>query len=432
MAAHPDSIISPDEGAFEESPYTKADPQPYVDPYSLPLEALNPANPSLFYQDAHWDTFARLREEAPIHYTKKSEFGAYWSFVKYKHIKYIDTHHEDFSSYPAITVGEPDEELPLPMFIAMDPPSHGLQRKAVSPVAGPRNLSALQPIIRRRAGAILDELPVGETFNWVERVSIEQTTQMLATLFDFPWEDRYKLTRWSDVATATPQSGLVESEQARRMELLECREYFNRLWKERTGRTKGNDLISLMANDPATEDMSEAEFLGNLVLLIVGGNDTTRNSLSGGVVALNRFPEQFAKLRADPSLIPNMVSEIIRWQTPLAHMRRRAVRDIEFEGHKIREGDKVVMWYLSGNRDEEVFENAEAFDIERGNARSHMAFGFGIHRCMGNRVAEMQLKIVWEECLKRFRHVEVVGEPERIFSAFVHGYSDLPVRLHPR
>lgn len=432
MVTNPETTVSCQDDVFEEPRFSKADPQPYVDPYTLPLDELNPANPSLFYQDLHWDTFKRLREEAPIHFTPKSEFGAYWSFSKYRDIKYIDTHHEDFSSYPAITVGEPDAELPLPMFIAMDPPSHGAQRKAVSPAAGPRNLSALQPIIRRRAGAILDELPVGETFNWVERVSIEQTTQMLATLFDFPWEDRYKLTRWSDVTTGTPESGVVESEDARRLELLQCREYFNRLWKERTGNTDGNDLISLMANDPATQDMSEAEFLGNLVLLIVGGNDTTRNSLTGGVVALNRFPEQFDKLRANPSLIPNMVSEIIRWQTPLSHMRRRAVRDIEFDGHQIREGEKIVMWYVSGNRDDEVFDNPETFDIERPNARSHVAFGFGIHRCMGNRVAEMQLKIVWEEFLKRFAHVEVVGEPERIFSAFIHGYSDLPVRLHSK
>ena len=429
MATAPESIHSSD--ALEQPRFSKQNPQPYVDPYSVPINDLRPANPSLFFQDAHWEMFKRLREEAPVHYTEKSEFGPYWSFSKYKDIKYIDTHHEDFSSYPAITVGEPDQELPLPMFIAMDPPLHGPQRKAVSPVAGPRNLSALQPIIRGRAGAILDELPVGETFNWVDHVSIEQTTQMLATLFDFPWEERHKLTRWSDVATGTPESGVVESEEARRAELQECREYFNRLWKERVGRTDGNDLITLMANDPATQDMSEEEFLGNLVLLIVGGNDTTRNSLSAGVVALNRFPDQFDKLRANPDLIPNMVSEIIRWQTPLAHMRRRALRDVEIAGHKIREGDKVVMWYVSGNRDEEVFENPDAFDIERPNARSHVAFGFGIHRCMGNRVAEMQLKIVWEELLKRFRHVEVMGEPERIFSAFIHGYADLPVRLHP-
>jgi cytochrome P450 len=315
------------------------------------------------------------------------------------------------------------------MFIAMDPPKHDEQRKVVSPVVGARNLAALEPIIRERVCLILDSLPVGEEFNWVDKVSIELTTQMLATLFDFPWEDRRKLTRWSDVATADVESGIVESEEQRREELIECLEYFSALWQERAGKEPGNDLLSLMAHGEATQDMDPQEFLGNLVLLIVGGNDTTRNSLSGGLFALNQFPEQFDRLRADPGHIPNMVSEIIRWQTPLAHMRRRATRDVVLGGQQIREGDKVVMWYVSGNRDSAMFENADDFVIDRPNARKHIAFGFGIHRCMGNRVAEMQLRIAWQEILKRFSRLEVVGDPVRVRSAFVKGYSELPVIL---
>ncbi len=412
--------------------YSKDDLEPYIDPFDLPLEALNPASPSLFFRNLHWKHFKRLREEAPLHYTAESMHGPYWSLTRYADVKAVDMDHKTFSSYPAITVAEPEDDLPLPMFIAMDQPAHGPQRRAVSPVVGPRNLAALEPIIRERAGAILDSLPVGETFNWVEKVSIEQTTQMLATLFDFPFEDRHKLTRWSDVTTGSPESGVVESREGRRLELIECREYFDRLWQQRIGNLEGNDLISLLANDANTQDMPPDQFLGNLVLLIVGGNDTTRNSLSASVVALNQFPDQFDKLRANPSLIGNMVSEVIRWQTPLAHMRRRALRDVEMHGKTIREGDKVVMWYVSGNRDSEVFENADEFDIERANARSHVSFGFGIHRCMGNRVGEMQLRIVWEEFLKRFSDVEVVGEVERVFSDFVHGYRTLPVRLRAR
>jgi len=174
------------------------------------------------------------------------------------------------------------------------------------------------------------------------------------------------------------------------------------------------------------------ELLGNLMLLIVGGNDTTRNSISGGVYFLNQFPEQYAKLKADPSLVPNMVSEIIRYQTPLAHMRRVATEDTELGGQKIRKGDKVVMWYVSGNRDEDAIDRPDEFLIDRPNARRHVSFGFGIHRCMGNRVAEMQLRILWEEILKRFDYVEVVGEPERVLSNFVLGYTNLPVVLHPK
>jgi len=406
-----------------------------ADPYTLPLEEVNPAQGVLFQNDAHWPYFERLRKEDPVHFTAESEFGAYWSVTRYEDIKYVDMNHKLFSSEGGITLAEQDEDFTLPMFIAMDPPKHDEQRKVVAPVAGPRNLSALEPEIRRRVGNILDSLPRDQDFNWVKHLSIELTTQMLATLFDFPFEDRYKLTRWSDVATAPPGTGIVDSEEERRAELLECLEYFTGLWHERAKRKEpGNDLVSMLAHGGSTRDMLDRpmEYLGNLILLIVGGNDTTRNSLTGGVLALNQFPGEYDKLRQKPELIPNMVAEIIRWQTPLAHMRRRALEDTEVGGKTIKEGDKVCMWYVSGNRDPDVFDNADDFIIDRKNARSHISFGFGIHRCMGNRVGEMQLRIVWEEILKRFHAVEVVGDPVRVYSSFVKGYSELPVRLVER
>jgi cytochrome P450 len=296
----------------------------------------------------------------------------------------------------------------------------------------PHNLALLEPIIRERAARILDDLPIGETFNWVDRVSIELTTQMLATLFDFPFEERRKLTRWSDVATALPvPGGIVETEDARQAELMECLAYFTRLWDERIARPPAGDLVSMMAHSEATRNMTPDEYLGNLTLLIVGGNDTTRNSLTGGVLALNLFPAEYDKLRkGGPAMIPNMVPEIIRWQTPLAHMRRTALIDTEIAGQPIRKGDKVLMWYVSGNRDETVIERPDDFVIDRERPRQHLSFGFGIHRCVGNRLAELQLKIVWEEILKRFSFVEVVGEPTRVRSSFVKGYEALPVRLH--
>ncbi len=403
-----------------------------ADPYTLPLEEVNPAQGALFQNDAHWPYFERLRKEDPVHFTAESDFGPYWSVTKYHDIKHVDMNHQIFSSEGGITLGDQDEDFQLPMFIAMDPPKHDEQRKVVAPVAGPRNLSALEPEIRERVCNILDSLPVGEDFNWVKHVSIELTTQMLATLFDFPFEDRHKLTRWSDVATAPIGTGIIDSEDQRRAELIECLEYFTGLWHERAGRAEpGHDLISMLAHGESTRDMLDRpmEYLGNLILLIVGGNDTTRNSLSGGVLALNQNPDQYQKLRSDPKLIPNMVAEIIRWQTPLAHMRRRALVDTELGGKTIRAGDKVCMWYVSGNRDPEVFDDPDAFVIDRKNARSHVSFGFGIHRCMGNRVGEMQLRIVWEEIGKRFHAVEVTGEPKRVYSSFVKGYSELPVRL---
>lgn len=399
--------------------------------WSMPLEDINVADPELFRSNTFWPYFERLRKEDPVHYCKEHEFGPYWSVTKYNDIMFVDTNHALFSSEPSITIVDPKEDFPLPMFIAMDPPKHDLQRKVVSPIVSPSNLAMLESTIRERVNRIFDELPVGETFDWVDKVSVELTTQMLATLFDFPWEDRRKLTYWSDITTAGPASPLFVSEEHRRAQLMDCAQYFMGLWNERVNLTEpGNDLISMLAHGESTRNMSTMEFLGNLLLLIVGGNDTTRNSITGGVLALNENPGEYDKLRADHSLIPNMVSEIIRWQTPLAHMRRNATQDVELGGKLIKKGDKVVMWYVSGNRDDEVIENADRFIIDRPRARQHLSFGFGIHRCVGNRLAEMQLKIVWEEILKRWNRIEVMGEPERIPSSFVKGYATLPVRIH--
>ena len=406
-----------------------------TDPYSLPLDALNPAQPGLFQADAIWPVFERLRREAPVHYTRDSEFGPYWSISKYKPIMQVEVDTETFSSdvfRGGITVRDPEPDFVLPMFIAMDPPVHDLQRAAVNPVISPINLARLEILIRERAGAILDRLPVGEVFDWVETVSIELTTQMLATLFDFPQEERHKLTRWSDVSTAIPGSGIIESEQQRQAELLECLMRFTELWNERVNAPPTGDLISLMAHAEATRHQTPMEYLGNLVLLIVGGNDTTRNSITGGLLALNRFPDQYTKLLSDPGLVPNMVPEIIRWQTPLAHMRRTATRDVEFGGQHIRQGDRVVMWYVSGNRDEDAIERPNAFDIERARPRRHLSFGFGIHRCLGERLAELQLRVMWEEILARFGRIEVVEEPRRVYSSFVNGYERMMVRVSER
>ena len=405
------------------------------DPWSIPLDQMDPGRASLFRDDAFWPYFERLRQQDPIHFTPDSKFGPYWSITKFKDIMAVDIDHKRFSSdwtYGGITIRDPDDvDLRLPMFIAMDPPKHDAQRKVVSPIVAPDNLAKLEGLIRGRVGQILDALPRNTPFDWVDLVSIELTTQMLATLFDFPWEDRRKLTRWSDVATADEDSGIIESREHRQAELFECADYFMRLWNERVNSPNpGGDLISMMAHGEATRNMDRMEYLGNLILLIVGGNDTTRNSLTGGLYALSKNPAEWAKLKANHGLVENMVSEIIRWQTPLAHMRRTATEDVEMGGKTIRKGDKVVMWYVSGNRDTDVIEDADKFIIDRKNARHHLSFGFGIHRCVGNRLAEMQLRIVWEEILKRGLDLEVLEEPTRVLSSFVKGYERMMVKIN--
>jgi len=407
-----------------------------TDPWSVPLAKIDVADSELFETDTHWRWFERLRTEDPVHYCAQGDFGPYWSVTRYDDVVHVEKHPEIYSSMPTIVIGDPDPSFQVyPGFIAMDGAKHTAHRKVVQPVASPRNLTVLEPLIRTRVREILDGLPVGETFDWVDRVSIELTTGMLATLFDFPYAERRKLTHWSDVATASPvmvgAGGITEEE--RRSELLVCLDEFTALWKQRQDRppTERLDFVTALANADATRGMDPMEYLGTLILLIVGGNDTTRNSITGGVLALNEDPGEYEKLRADRSLVENMVSEIIRWQTPLAHMRRTATREAELAGKRIAAGDKVVMWYVSANRDAAVFDEPDAFRIDRPNARAHLSFGIGVHFCMGSRLAEMQLRVLWEELLARYRMVEVVGAPKRVRSNFVKGYTELPVRVHP-
>lgn len=404
------------------------------DAADLLISQINPHNPHLFAEDRWQSHFERLRNEDPVHFNEIEAAGRYWSITKYHDLKEIEVDWKTFSNSPSIVLGLPMDRLPpeeerIVTFIAMDPPEHRDQRRTVTPSVQPRNLENVEPMIRERTVEVLESLPEGETFDWVDTVSIELTTRMLATLFDFPFDDRRKLTRWSDVVFAIPEpGGIVESHEQRRDELIECVEYFSRLWEERRGKP-GHDFVSMLANGEHTKDMSPLQHLGNLLLLIVGGNDTTRNTMSGSVYGLNKFPEQYDKLIANPDLIRNMVQEIIRWQTPLPYMRRTATKDVEFRGKQIRKHDQVLLWYISANRDTDVFENPDVIDIERPNADQHLSFGYGIHRCMGSRLAEMQLRILWEEILDRFEKIEVMAEPTRTLSSFVHGYTELPVQI---
>lgn len=404
---------------------------------TLDLEAIDLADVEPWRQDKMWDRLERLRKEDPVHYTPDSIFGPYWSITRHRDIVAVDSDHKRFSSDSSmggITLSDMPDGMVSRSFISSDEPVHSAQRKVAQPAVAPTALRDYEPLIRQRTQAVLDSLPVGEPFDWVDRVSIELTAMMLATLFNYPQERRRELTRWSDVTTNPTDPDICPGGMEQwREELTQCAHVFWEIYQGRKNAEPAGDLMSLLAHGEATKNMDPRELLGNVILLIVGGNDTTRNSMSGGVYALNKFPDQYAKLKADHGLIPNMVSEIIRWQTPLAYMRRTALEDVEMHGKLIRKGDKVAMWYVSGNRDESFWdEDPNQLIINRKQARNHVSFGFGIHRCVGNRLAELQLRILWEEILARFEHVEVLDEPSRVSSSFVKGYSWLPVVCHPR
>ncbi|WP_404337073.1 cytochrome P450 [Sphingomonas sp. MMS12-HWE2-04] len=397
----------------------------------LRADPLDVSRPELYRDDLWHAPFRTLRETAPVHYHADTAFGPFWSVSTYKPIVQIESLPDLYSSQAGgITIADLQEgDIKMPMFIAMDRPKHTGQRRTVAPAFTPSEMVRMSADIRARTAELLDTLPVGETFDWVDRVSIELTTQMLAILFDFPWEERRLLTYWSDWAGDIEVFKDPARKEQRRTVLFECAAYFGKLWQAKLGKEPTPDLISMMIHSDAMAQMDQYEFLGNLILLIVGGNDTTRNTMSAFAWGLEQFPDERAKLEADPGLIANATQEIIRWQTPLAHMRRTATQDSELEGQHIKAGDKLALWYLSANRDESIFPHADRIIVDRENARRHLAFGHGIHRCVGARLAELQVGVLIEEMAKRRLRVNVTGEPERVAACFVHGYKKMPVAL---
>ena len=405
---------------------------PYIDLSALPLDRIDVSDPRLYQHDCWYPLFERLRKESPVHYCAESAYGPYWSLSRYKDIVECEMDTQTFSSVSnSVQIQDKPPDKRFLNFLGMDPPAHTGQRRVVSPMFAPTGLRAMTELIRERTRRVLDGLPRDREFDWVERVSIELTTMMLATLLDFPFEERNRLTYWSDVAMTNVNApgALVKSEQERFNVLREMSDYVGQLFSERRKLPPGPNLLSMLAHGGATQDMQPSEFMGTLVLLIVGGNDTTRNSMTGGLLALAEHPDEYRKLQQNHSLVHSLVPEIIRYVTPVIHMRRTAVKDITFGGKQIRAGDKVVMWYISGNRDPDAIERPDEFIIDRERPRQHLAFGYGIHRCLGSGLAELQLRVLWEEILQRFPMIEICGEPKRAYSNFLRGIHSMPVRI---
>lgn len=401
---------------------------------ALPLDQFDVSDPKLFQEDVWQPYFARLRRDAPVNYVTDSPHGPYWSVTKYKDIIAVEVNHKVFSSSDelgGIQINDAPKGMERTSFIRMDPPEHDSQRREVSGTVNPITLAKMEDLIRQRTNMVLDKLPRGETFNWVQHVSIELTSMMLATLFDYPVEKKAQLIRWSDtfICDINAPDAPVKSEEERFAQQMAFAEHMNEIWEDRAKKPKSFDVISILAHGEATSKMTLRERMGILILFLVGGNDTTRNSMTGGLWGLSQFPAEFQKLRANHDLVTSAVSEIVRWQTPVIHMRRTAIADAEVGGKQIKAGDKVVVWYISGNRDDSVIDRADEFIVDRARPREHMSFGFGIHRCLGNRLAEMQLKILWEEVLRRDLKIEVMDKPTYVYSNFLHAIRNLPVRI---
>ncbi len=407
---------------------------PRAHAWSMPIDKFDLSDPQLFHDDVWHPYFERHRKEAPVNYIEDSPYGPYWSVAKYKDIVQVEVNHKVFSSSDelgGIMINDAPKGMERTSFIRMDPPEHDSQRREVSSTVNPITLAQMEGLIRERTNIVLDALPRNEPFNWVEKVSIELTSMMLATLFDYPIEDKARLIRWSDtfICDLKAPDAPVKTEEERFASQMAFAEHMNDYWEDRAKRPKSFDVISILAHGEATSKMTLRERMGILILFLVGGNDTTRNSMTGGMVALSQFPAEFAKLRANPDLVNSMIPEIVRFQTPVIHMRRTAVADAEIGGKAVKAGDKVVLWYISGNRDEDQIEDANRFIIDRRRPREHMSFGFGIHRCLGNRLAEMQLKILWEEVLRKDLRIEVLDKPVYAYSNFLHAIRSLPVRI---
>lgn len=401
-----------------------------------PLNPFDVSQDALYVQDTWREPFARLRAEMPLSWREESPFGSYWSVVTHDLVQEVELRHDVFSSrwdMGNITIADAVNSEGFPNFIAQDQPIHTAQRRVIAPAFSPSQMLKLDAAVKARTKELMDSLPIGETFDWVERVSIPQTLGMLCILFDMPFSEWRDIKRWSDWASGVSADNLTDEYRAEFLvQMGEMLGRFDRELEDRRGKPPSDDLLSRMVHSEAMGNMEPMERIANIALLIVGGNDTTRNSMSALVEAFDKYPDQLERLRADPSLIPNAAQEIIRWQSPVTHMRRTALEDTQLGGQTIRQGEKVVMWYISANRDEAMFPDAERFDVGRSNARRHLSFGHGIHRCVGAKLAESQIATVIAEIAERNIRIVPQGAPERLASPFLHGFTAMPVRIEPQ
>jgi len=399
------------------------------------LEDVDLTDLDLFQRDGvPYDALRLLREKDPVHWHEERDGRGFWAVTRHADVVHVSKNPLRFSSALGGTnlmdqQGE-DLEILRSLMVNMDPPDHVKFRRMVRSGFTPNRVQRLRARVQARAGELVESLLRKGECDFVTEVAAELPLQVIAELLGIPEQDQGKIFDLSNRLIGFDDPEFQGSMEDGKQAAAEMWLYAHQLATDRRG-GDGEDLVSvLMRAEIDGQRLTELEFNNFFLLLAVAGNETTRNLLSGAMHALMEHPDQWERLRRDRSLLPTAVDEFLRWVTPVIHFRRTATRDVELRGRKIREGDKVVLFYPSANRDERVFDDPDRFDVGRRD-NHHLAFGIGEHYCMGANLARMEIQVVFEELLRRVHHLEPAGPMRRLRSNFIHGIKTMPVRALP-
>jgi cytochrome P450 len=392
------------------------------------------SDPATYQQDSWGPLFAKLRREDPVHFVEDSIFGPYWAITLFDDIREIETNYQTFSSdwrRGGITPYDLPPEFAIHGLMNVDPPEQSLHRDVVKVLGLPKAVASFEAQMRTTARDVIARLPREQEFDWVDRVSIEITSTMLAAMMGYPLAEGRQLVHWSDVATCFTDDAdaPVSSESERSAALEKFAEVMTSSLQEHAQEPAAANLLSLIAHSDLMGSLQPKDRIDTLYTFLIGGNDTTRNTMTGGLWALWEYPQQHRRLRDTPSLIPSFVQESLRWQTAAMAMRRNIANDTVFRGRPMHKGDKVMLWYLSANRDESAIDRADEFIVDRERPGRHLAFGHGVHRCLGAKFAETQLRVFWEEFFATGTQFEVLAAPDYAYSSTLRTIRHLPVRL---
>lgn len=390
------------------------------------------SDPDTFVSGIPYGAFQRLRTEAPLYWQPEQNGGrGFWCVTRYEDLMAVSKDPLTFSSAKGGTniFEVPEEDLTMLrlLMLNMDPPKHNKFRRLVSTGFTNRMVTQLEPHVREICAELIDRVAKKDAFDFVTEIAAELPLLVIAELLGVPMEDRHKVFDWSNSLVGFDDPEYKTSMETGKIASAQMWAYANDLASKRKEHPL-DDLVSVLMQAEVDGDrLSEPEFDSFFLLLAVAGNETTRNLISGGMLALIQHPDERARVLADPSLLPTCIEELLRWVSPLIHFRRTATRDVHMHGQTIREGDKVVIFYPSANRDERRFVNPETFDVTR-TPNDHLAFGIGEHFCLGANLARLEIKLIFEEMLRRLPDLELAGPVRRLRSNFLNGIKGMPVK----